>query len=1261
MIQPNEPPQASRLIGVSSRIVGLAVLAAAAALFPGRQATAEDWPTFRHDRLRTGVSGEKLPVPLEQAWVFRSLQSGWAKRPAADPNWTSYPESVRFNVPLIAAAGCVFFTSSEDGRIVCLDAATGAKRWQFVAGAGMNRCPTFHEGRVFCGSNDGHAYCLDAQTGAVVWVYKAAPADRWLFRYGRPISAWPVMSDVAVDRGVAYCASGCFPHDGAFLDCFDAQTGTRFWRSGRASENAWRESLAPGGHLFVTQEHVWVPKDFRGFSGIAYGSGVPFRRSDGRFLGGWGGPDPEQPDTGGTFWPLIGAKKDGIRYAGNAAIQELVEPNKRERKDLWRADIPGRWIDGDSAVGVRQGGKGSYPLVFRYDPDSTTTILAGDTMFVLALDSDPAKGVGGGVYARDPASGEIRWSAEIPERPNQLAVADGRLFVATQSGTIYCFAPQGAAAHGVVQEAGAAIAADPAVGAAADAIMEQSGVREGYALVVDCEDGHLAAELATRGEFYVCAVFRDAERMMQARAAFVAAGLHVRRIVTWLQQPGGLLPYPSCFADLVVSEAAVAGRPLPEPPDLVELQRLTKPRRGVLLVGGGTPQEQVTAWAERAALPGGQVVSGQGSWAKWVRPPLEDAGGWTHAYADPGQTACSHDGVLKPPLGVVWYGGPKNTYGVRQMPLVSNGVFVNTEKHMLEGYDQYTGRLLWRVKADGIAADDGQVACSDRHVYSRYQGKLVQLDLLTGKEIATYNSGFGAEHPWGWFAISPDGGTIYGAAGGGLFATEADSGQGNVLWKIGGPAAAEGDKIGAMLMEGGRIYSSGPAPTEAEKAELVAAMRQFFATQPQDLREEFEKQIGERDYRTLVAVEAATGKILYRKAIDVTNAGGKWLRPAGYGMKKGYNPYVMGHSMAHDGVVVFGTTAKADKGWSVWYTGAYNSRALTGYDGVTGKFLWYTFGNYRARPLIVGDTVHAEPWAYDLKTGRRKTRKHPISGLDTDWAWARPDKQCGVYSASKHFLFGRSMGLGIQDLLTDQGLYTFWHSRGSCWMDCTSGGGTMIKPPASRGCVCQWNMPFTIALGTVPTQPTSAPVFAAPGPALPVKHLHLDFAGTGDRRDAAGNMWLRLGMFDNHPLFPSYPIATEMYEQHDAIQRSAIYTPIEGTDVPFVFATAQIGLKKAVLPIAAKDGSGGGRFLVRLGFVALPGEQPGQRVFDVKLNGRTVLENFDPAKEAGRPDLAIWKEFPLDLADALTLELAAKSGAELANLPTISGLQVLRQ
>jgi len=1220
-------------------------------------ARAEDWPTYRHDRLRTAATSEQLKLPLEQIWSLKTIHAQAAPRPTADPNWTGYPDSARYNLPMIAVGDAVYFSCAADGRLVCLDAATGKTRWQFIAGGGMNRSPMYWEGNVYCGSDDGHVYCLDAKTGAVVWNYNAAPADRALIRYGSIISAWPVMTDIMIHEGIAYFSNGAFPHDGAFLMALDAKTGKLIYSSGGATENAWRQSLAPGGHLYVTQNHVWVPKDFRGYSGIAYGSGVPFRRQDGKFIGAWGGPDPEGPDTRGTFWPLIGAIKDGVRYGGSIAWKEEKAGNETKRTEIWKQDVPGRWTDGDSNVGVRIGGKHGIAVVIRYDPDLCSVILAGDTAYHIALDSDPKKGVGCGIYARDAKTGNVVWTTELPERANQLIAANGRLLASTKSGTIYCFAPAGTARHGVQEEKALPVTSGKDVAEAAEKIVKHSGVTEGYALVVDCEDGQLASELAKQTRLTVCAVFRDAAAMHKAREKFAGEGLHLTRIVTWHQPLGAKLPYPSYIADLIVSEGAVAGKSLPD--GVEELARVCKPIRGVMLIGGETTKaDALAAWTEKTGLKEWQTVDG--SWAKRVRPPLEGAGAWTHNFASPGRTACSQDGVLMPPLGVVWFGPPFVDKGTSHMALICNGILVNPDAHSLEGYDQYTGRKLWRLEAPNVAVQEGQLAVSPKHVYVKYGHGLVQLDLLTGKELATYNTPYGEKHGWDWYAVSEDGKTVWGASAGGLFAIEMESGKGNIQWQLGGPEAAE--KFGAGGMSDGVIYILAGAPKDDQKAELIADMRKFFQNETPELRDEFEKQINDRDIRELIGIDAATGKILYRRAADVSNCGGKWLRPTGYGGKRQINPHVLGDSYAHKGVVVFGTTAAADKGWTIWYGGGYSPRALTGYDLRTGKFLWYTFANYRARPVIVDDTVHAEPWAFDLRTGVKKTRQHPISGQETDWAWCRWDKQCGTFSASKYFLFGRSMGLGYQDLLTDQGLYTFWHSRGSCWMDCVSGGGTMIKPPVSLGCVCQWNMPFTIALGHVPTQPTAAPTFAAPGPSLPVKHLRLDYGANGDRRDSDGNMWLHAGLPAEHQLFLAYPVKHEMYEKNDAVQRTAFYTPIQNAKVPFVFASTQIGLKKSILPVTTKDGQGQGKFKVRLGFSALPGDKPGQRVFDVKLNGQTVLPGFDAAKEAGQADKAIWKEFTLDLAGDLILELDAKSGTDdLANLPAINALEVIRQ
>jgi outer membrane protein assembly factor BamB len=1224
----------------------------------------EDWPTYRHDRLRTAVTSEKLKLPLAKSWTFRSRQSADAPKPTQPPHMVGFPECSQFVLPMIAAGGAVFFSDAQDGRVVCLDAATGKTRWQFVASAAVNRTPMFWQGKIYAASDDGHVYCLDAASGKLVWKFQAAPTDRQFLAYGKMVSVWPVRTDVLVDKGVAYFAAGLFPHEGTFLYGIDANTGKLLWRNGTQAENGGQLSLAPGGHLYVTGRDIWVPKDFRGYSHPYYGSPTPFLRADGRFVNGFGSSkedDPERPKIEGGVWhksflSLLGVVKDGVRYIGASAWK--VEGEEKKREILWQHATPDRWVDADSGIGVRMKGT---PVIFRYDPDLSTLVFAGDTLFHSAFDQDPKKGVGSGIYARDPKTGKILWSVEIPERANQLMVAGGRLFVGTRRGTIYSFAAAGTPVIADRVEKTEAVAATDDTGqqwaAAVKTIIAQTGVKEGYAVVLDCNSGQLAAELAQRTKLNVIAVFSDPAAAAKAREAYCRANLHLTRIVTWTAPPDAVLPYSSFFADLIVSESAVLGGDLPA--NVAELMRLQKPIRGIALIGGKQSPEALKKWTTATKQKDWQAIDSAGSWAKRTRPRLVDGGAWTHMFGDAGNTGCSHDGVLKPPLGVAWYGAPQIQQPGGHTALIIDGILVVPQPNALEACDQYTGRRLWRLDAGSVGVS---IAASGKHVYTKIAHVLAQLDLLTGKEVASYLTAFGKEHPWGWYAVSEDGKTVYGAAGGGLFATEMESGKGNIRWAIGGPKAKDADKIGGMIaMNNGRIFILGGAASDAQRAVAIAQMREWMKTQSKAMREEYEKQIKDRDIRELIAVDAASGKIVFRRGVDVSNCGGKWMRPTGFGSKRHYNPHVMMGMYAHNGVVVIASESKADKGWQVWNSGGYQVRGCTAIDGQSGKLLWYKFTNHRTRPVIIDDTLHAEPWAFDLRTGKKKTRLHPITGEEADWAWCRSDKQCGIFSASKHFLFGRNKGFGYKDLLNDEGLYTFWHSRSNCFVDHVSGGGLMIKPPQAIYCKCEWSLPFTVAMGQVTNLPAAAPMFAQPGRTLPVKHLRLDFGASGDRRDADGRLWLTANRPVNHKLLLSYDVQTILHEGGSDVRRSARFTDVENANPPFVFASALVGLKRCVLPVVRPE-DGTGTFRVRLGFAAMPGDKPGQRVFDVRINGRTVLEGFDVVAEAGGQNRAVWKEFTVDVERDLVLDLLPKTAtSDPARLPVLNALEIVRE
>lgn len=78
---------------------------------------------------------------------------------------------------------------------------------------------------------------------------------------------------------------------------------------------------------------------------------------------------------------------------------------------------------------------------------------------------------------------------------------------------------------------------------------------------------------------------------------------------------------------------------------------------------------------------------------------------------------------------------------------------------------------------------------------------------------------------------------------------------------------------------------------------------------------------------------------------------------------------------------------------------------------------------------------------------------------------------------------------------------------------------------------------------------------------------------------------------------------------------------------------------------------------VRLYFAEPDATQPGERVFDVLLQGQTVIEDMDVVQEAGRPRKTIVREFTgVALTDRLVLEMKAEKGQ-----PILCGLEIVRE
>ena len=145
---------------------------------------AADWPTYQHDYSRSGVAGESLLTPFNEKWVHKSKHE---PRPAwrGEAKWDGYNkvydmksrQVFDYAYHTVIANGLLYFGSSADDKIYCLDAASGKERWVFFTEGPVRLAPTIADGRVFVGSDDGNAYCLDAVTGKLIWKSRLGPKD----------------------------------------------------------------------------------------------------------------------------------------------------------------------------------------------------------------------------------------------------------------------------------------------------------------------------------------------------------------------------------------------------------------------------------------------------------------------------------------------------------------------------------------------------------------------------------------------------------------------------------------------------------------------------------------------------------------------------------------------------------------------------------------------------------------------------------------------------------------------------------------------------------------------------------------------------------------------------------------------------------------------------------------------------------------------------------------------------------------------------
>ncbi len=1057
-------------------------------------ARSEDWPTFMHDKERSGVTAERLGLPLNECWVYKAT---YRPRPAwpgpARQDYWHRAFNLRATVTydrafhVVGVGDTIFFGSSADDKVYALDARTGAERWTFFTEGPVRLAPSIADRKVYIGSDDGCAYCLSADDGSLLWKRRATETERIIPGNERMISVWPLRTGLLVDEGNLYFAAGLFPVQGAYLFALRAKDGSIQWKN--------PVDISPQGYLLASDERLYVPT----------GQTNPyiFARADGRALG-------ELPSAGGTFALLT----ENVLVTGPGRRSTELNAADVETKGKiamfggLRMIVSGPTAYMQSENQLSAFDRGSYLKLSRrqfdlagqrdrlrdqlrkrdrnstaardiqQQIDTLTTqidelaeklkscylwtvaceypysmIMAGDVLFVGGRDK---------VAAIESQSGKVVWTGTVSGRAYGLSVVNGGLFVSTDEGRIHCFRP------GAQQNAGIVTAKadrDPypqdslsqLYAQAAELIIEKTGITKGYCLVLGCGRGRLACELARRSDLQIIGVEADAGEAAAARQAIDKAGFYGRVVVR--HGSPRELPYTDYVANLVVSDETLRTGKLPASAD--GLFRVLRPYGGVVafvVSSDRLNQQELKTWGQPSLVDWTLHKTGDLTLTYAERPALDGAGQWTHTYAEPGNSACSEDKLVKGQMALQWFGKP----GPRDMidrhhrnvpPLFKDGRLFVPGDCVVYAVDAYNGTVEWKTEVPnsrrlGVFLDSSNLTVDERLLYVAAEDKCYGFDVRTGRRSVTYDMPQLIEsEPRQWGYLAYVGNTLFGSGRRkGASYTETsyeaddilwnqdmqlvtsdylfalDKGNAGLLWKYRGGLILNT----TISIGGGRIYFVETHSPKALSDKLGRMpVRTLFA--------------GGEQY--LVALDAGTGGVVFKEKIDVTN----WEEPV-------YLNY------AEDVLLFSGSRLAA--GVVHYYYRAFDARSgrvLWDADHGTNLNIDGEHGEYNRHPTIIDQTVYAWPYAYNLKTGGK------IDG----WEFDRRGHGCGGVSASAQCLFWRGANPWMYDLGPNGGPQRLSKvNRPGCWINIIPAGGLVLIPESSSGCTC--GFPLQTSMAFVP-------------------------------------------------------------------------------------------------------------------------------------------------------------------------------------------------
>jgi len=1246
-----------------------------------------DWPMWRYDANRSASSPQELPNKLYLQWVreYPQLNQAWE-----DPLNQDLMQFDKVYEPVVLGK-TLFVGSSANDRLTAIDTETGTEKWVYYADGPVRFPPIAHKGRIYFVSDDGYLYCLKAEDGKLIWRFRGGPNDRRILGNERLISTWPARGGPVLKDNVIYFASGIWPFMGVYVYALDANTGKVIWTNDSTGSIYMLQphnspsyaGVAPQGTLVVSGDKLLVP----------CGRSVPacFDRRTGELLYY---RLAEYNKTGGAF---VCAQNNFFINYHRDFVTSIYEINKGESAIPRFGKIPVMTESGIFCMGnpvtafdfanmrqveyekevkdsttkeVKKVKEQKWVMdeLWKFDVDASGDLIksgkklyAGGKNIVSAIDIPSGK-----------ESPKVSWKADIKGTVGRIITADNKLFVVTVEGNIYAFSNKKSEPKIYIYNA-VNNSVPEILSAKAESILKATGVKDGYCLAYGLKDGQLLQAIAEKSELRIIGIDPDPNKVGQLRKKFDHSGIYGKRVSI---QVGDPITYeiPQYIASLTIfEEASLAGYKKDES-FIKKAYQNTRPYGGVVCFPLDSDEiSTIKQNIQKADMPKAVLRESDG-FSLLVRDgSLPGSGDWTHQYGDIANTVKSDDQLVKLPLGILWFGGSPNTdvlprHGHGPPEQVIGGRLFIEGMDCISARDVYTGRILWKKKIPelnnfGIYYDETYketpldpaynqvhipganarstnfVATQDK-IYVILGSRCLVLDSVTGERINEISLPLDPKtnqsQEWGYIGVYKD----YLIAGADFVNYTGFLG---ITPKIGSNKDAfsnyditSSKKLIIMERHTGKVLWTQDSSMGFRHNAIAVSDDKIFCIDmlPPSVSEALKRRGQEHSgMPKLMALNLQSGKPLWE--ID-KNIFGTWLS-----YSKEYDVLVQATRKSRDML-----TGEPDKSIAV-------------YKGKDGSLLWSNEATYGGPVMLHGDKIITDKYAYNLLTGKQEMRIDPLTGETKPWDFKR-NYGCNYVIASEHLLTFRSAAAGFFDLDSDGGTGNFGGFKSGCTSNLIAANGVLNAPDYTRTCSCSYQNQASLAMIYTPDVEVWTDYSGEIGEG-PIKSLGINFGAHGDRRDSNRTLWMEypiVGGPSSEVSITINPTDCKRFIKHS----SKIHK--NGNAPEWVVSSGIKGVSSISIGLAGKLASNNNQtqiqekpYTIRLYFSEPDDIKPGQRLFDISVQGTKVIENFDIVGEADGQDRPIVKEFKgIMVKDNLTIDFAPSKDSKDTQL--ICGIEI---